>query len=295
MLNKLYVVVLLCCCCLAACGGGGFAQINRLPKDNPGPIQNVNPPLPPGTVPNPPVNPVFNAGMAGQVWTFLDTANNCNTFYTVSRPPASNWFPSNSLTLTITKSDTACYWAGTVPGAFIDFILAPDSTGAYYSPGWVFHVPAPPVWWPCRTSLCAEFVTTTAGNSATAYMFVPPPGLQPGQTITYGPTAYDIYNQENSSDLNFLGGPVHARNQYWMTKFYKVSDPVYGTLTVSEQYEGASLATACGHELGYWHEDDGSGKFVGLVRTESPNDGPPDGSNVAFCAGKAVATINRIQ
>lgn len=295
MFSKVISTVVLISC-LVACGG---AQINRLPKDNPLPIQNTPTPPPPPVVA--PVNPYFNTGMVGPTATFKTADGACTTFFTLQQPPPNNYYAPGTIDMFITKPTGAagqnCYWFAGIADAFIHFNLSPDASGAFYSPGFTQGYSG--VQNNC-VSPCTQELRTTAGNTVPPYMIVPPPGIQAGQTITVGPTAYDQYNAAGQLTWNNIIAPAsfHAGNQYWSTTFYTqtddipavlvdgtpvlwkaVVDPVDTMLACSDQTEAA-----CGHERWCFK------KNIGLVRIEPLNDGHP---GVPVC-NLGLPTITRI-
>lgn len=235
--------------------------------------------------PNPAVNPYYNSGMIGQTWNFVPTTGPpCNTIVTTRGMNPSNYYSQNALIMRISKDQNWCYWAAPVHNAMIDFVLQqckPD--GTMCSTGFIdymdINTPIPSLW-PCIAQICSIEIVPSQNVTDMPYAIVPPVGIQLGQTITIGPTAYDQYNDSNGINWNnfIIPSQLHATNQSWMTNFY--IDPVTG-LTVSEQWEAA-----CGHEIWFWKNN------VGLVRRESPNDGPPPG-NDPNCAGLFVPTMVR--
>lgn len=237
--------------------------------------------VPPGPV-NAPFNVFFNAGMIGRTDTFSDGAG-CFTFFTYSKMPPSDFFPPDSIIMTITKSAPQCYWSAGTPGASIDFILSPLPDGSFRSMGWVFHAPLGiPAFWSCRTDPCTQEIQTSAGNAALPYMIIPPADLKPGESRTFGPTAYDLFNSPGVNFNYFISdSALHARNQFWLTRFTRSAD---GHSVKVEQWEGT-----CGHEV--WTLQDGSQGLNGPNVIESPNDGPPGAPCVPPLT---AATITRI-
>lgn len=251
----LFVSVMLLCSFFLACGG-----TPPKPQSSSATSVQVNSPIclacPPDTDPPPTGNPYLNTSMIGKTFTLQNDDHSCTTWIDVRQPPASDYYPSGSIMLHISKSAPACYWSPGDPQASINFIVSPLGDGSLYSPGWVIYFGgAVPAWVPCHVSPCSSQVQAPAG-AATAYLFVPPAALD-DHTFQFIDTSYDRWDQAGENFNRFISGDP-AANVHWKTAFYKKNG-----LAVAEAWEGQ-----CGHEIWSWD-------LLGPKFIQFPNDGSP--------------------
>jgi hypothetical protein len=245
------------------CGGNVNHSPNvvRLPVDNPPPLATPTP--------APPLNPYLNTSMIGQVWVFQNADKTCTTTIHVNAPPPSNYYPSGSVVLNITKTGAECYWTPGTENASVDFVLSPMSDGSYRSPGWVSYFPtALPDWSPYH--IYASEVQGPQGAPA-PYLIVPPPSLDANSTMVIE-TSYNRWDFNGQNFNSFISGPPVA-SVYFKTVFFMRNGKA-----ISDQREGK-----CGHEV--WTLEAGKG----ITSIEFPNDG-----DVTCASNPASTTIFRV-
>jgi len=249
MKKLLFVLLLISLLFITSCVG----QVNRLPQDGslfPDPI-----------IVTPPFNLWMNTNFLGQVWNFQSIDGTCFTYMNINQVPPSNYYPTGSIDLHISKSSALCYWSPGDAGAVIDFVLSPYDgwLGSFNSKGWVAYFPGGSPFW-CPYNPCSQQVQPSSSAVPMPYMAVPAPTLAAGSTVIYD-TSYAVWFYNGGNFDAFDIGPPANPFVPWKTIFS--IDFTYSTTGWArvEAFEGT-----CGHEIWYYSSR-------GIERIEFPNDG----------------------
>jgi hypothetical protein len=268
MSKVLFVVTL--CLAAVACGGQSRMPIgDPTPRPSPTPIAT---PTPQVTIT---AASVFNMGMIGQTWTYINGNGAINTFEIQAVPDGTACRSGNNLAIHMTKTTANTYWQLGAAQAEIWFVLHQNDDGSWRSTASLINMPLGSLF--SGPMVLSSDVIDNQPGMPRPYM-IAPLDTATGQHFIYETrsSATGVSGLSytcNVPDGTPLTGP--SDGEYWRTDFYieSVSTPMYtGPAIVSDQFEGV-----CGHEKWYFAPN------LGIVEIQSLNDGGEIKNNSSVC------------